>query len=372
MKPGELVAGRYTLIRFLGRGGFGEVWAADDRTLGVPRAMKFLIGPALRRPDLRARFLTEARIANAFVHPNLVQVHDVLSLEGDDLVLVMELLEGRTLGKRLEDGVPLSLREANGALGPILSATIAIHERGIVHRDIKPENIFLAETTFGLLMPKLLDFGVAKITTHDPSTGLTSTGAPLGTPCYMAPEQAFGEKDVDARADVFALGVVLYECFTGARPVEAANLGQYIKQLGRTAVVPLRELAPELPEEVAAIVMRMLSVDRGERPALGAVMAALSSRETPPPPAPRAASPPTALVRAAALEDTHAAPTRRRPLETLDDRTEHPTPGTSSAPPPPVRSSQGWMIGVVGGLVLAILSAVATIAVDPATRWFGH
>lgn len=238
MKPGELVAGRYVLSRFLGRGGFGEVWAADDRTLGVPRAMKFLIGPALRRPDLRARFLTEARIANAFVHPNLVQVHDVLSLEGDDLVLVMELLEGRTLGKRLEDGVPLSLREANGALGPILSATMAIHERGIVHRDIKPENIFLAETTFGLLMPKLLDFGVAKITTHDPATGLTSTGAPLGTPCYMAPEQAFGEKDVDARADVFALGVVLYECFTGARPVEATNLGQYIKQLGRTAVVP--------------------------------------------------------------------------------------------------------------------------------------
>jgi eukaryotic-like serine/threonine-protein kinase len=367
VKSGQILADRYELRDIMGRGGFGEVWSALDRTDGRMRAVKFLMGPALLRPDGRARFLTEARIANAFVHPHLVQVHDVLHLESDLLAIVMELLEGQTLGQRLSEREPLTLREVAGIMGPIVSATIAIHERGIVHRDIKPDNIFLARTPFSIVLAKLLDFGIAKLTDHGVSS-FTATGTTLGTPCYMAPEQAYGDKDVDTRADIFALGVVLYECLSGIRPIEATNLMQYVKQLGGSAIVPLEELQPDLPQEVTSVVMRMLSPDRTQRPSLEAVLQMLTAR---------AAATPTGVDLAErsavsgdlplAMDETFPAPTRRKQAKlarTVPERANQVT--TVDAPRGP--SPAGWIAGAVGGVVVAVLIATAVIALDPGSR----
>ncbi len=375
MKAGDRIANRYEVRELLGRGGFGEVWSALDTTQGELRAVKFLVGPALERPDGRARFLAEARIANAFVHPNLVQVHDVVRVDDTLLALVMELLEGQTLGARLAEREPMSLREVAGIMGPVLAATMAIHERGIVHRDIKPDNIFLARTRFGIVMPKLLDFGIAKLADQG-VTGITSTGTTLGTPCYMAPEQAFGDGKVDARADVFALGVVMYECLSGIRPIEAGNVVQYIKQLKTTAIVPLGELQPDLPREVIDLTTRMLSMDRSERPSLEAALDVLTSRESSvDKPSSKTSTSSPEVARAVPptppeMDETYPAPTRRKPGQKLartvpEDTIDGPIPSGSRRKD---RGAGRWLIGVIGGLLLAIAIGAAVIALDPGSR----
>jgi eukaryotic-like serine/threonine-protein kinase len=375
VKAGDRIANRYEVRELLGRGGFGEVWSALDAAQGEMRAVKFLVGPALERPDGRARFLAEARIANAFVHPNLVQVHDVVRVDETLLALVMELLEGQTLGARLAEREPMPLREVAGIMGPVLAATMAIHERGIVHRDIKPDNIFLAHTRFGIVMPKLLDFGIAKLADQG-VTGITSTGTTLGTPCYMAPEQAFGDAKIDARADVFALGVVIYECLSGIRPIEAGNLLQYIKQLKTSAIVPLGELQPDLPREVIDLTMRMLSMDRGDRPSLDAMLGVLTARDSSlgenaisgssSSPDVAKAAPPTPPE----MDETYPAPTRRKlaqklartvPEDTVDGARPNEQHGEESG-------ARRWVIGIVGGIILAIAIGAAVVAIDPGSR----
>ncbi len=363
MKAGELLVARYETIAHLGTGGFGEVWSVLDRVEGVKRAVKLLVGPALKREDARARFLAEARIANAFVHPNLVEVLDVFQLGDGTLGLVMELLEGQTLGSRLADREPMALREVAALLGPIVGATAAVHAHGIVHRDIKPDNIFLARTPWGLVMPKLLDFGIAKMMQREGAPGpVTSTGATLGTPCYMAPEQAFGEADTDARADVFALGVVLYECLAGCRPIEAANLGQYVKQLSSSAVLPLAELRPDLPKRLLDLVAAMLATDRARRPSLDGLLACLATFDPPPgviqpanvvaqsvPVAPRAE-----LVAQRTAIQSHPAAKVAAPKQQVAQPSEHAT-----------LRPRRWAIGAALGLLVAVLTALVTVALDP-------
>jgi serine/threonine-protein kinase len=364
VKSGDTIVSRFVLDEFLGRGGFGEVWAATERTSGVRRAIKLLVGPALAREENRARFLAEARIANAFVHPNLVQVFDVVQTEDGTLAIVMELLVGKTLGSRLETGKALSLREIAGLLGPIIGATMAVHERGIVHRDIKPDNIFLAQTPWGLMMPKLLDFGIAKLVVEESGARpKTSTGATIGTPCYMAPEQAFGEPSVDARADVFALGVVLYECLAGFRPIEAANLGQYVKNLASSAIVPLSELRDDLPPELTSLVMRMLALDKGQRPGLDAVLGVLTSNDataSPSAASPAASGPSLELAQTPQLDDTMPAPTRRLGA-TERAATSHP-PGASGR----------WLVGALAAVLLGLATAYLTLRFDVGASFVGR
>jgi eukaryotic-like serine/threonine-protein kinase len=362
VRSGDTIASRFVLAEFLGRGGFGEVWAATDQSSGVRRAVKLLVGPALAREENRARFLAEARIANAFVHPNLVQVFDVLQAEDGTLAIVMELLVGTTLGARLESGAPLRLRDVAGLLGPIVGATMAVHERGIVHRDIKPDNIFLAQTPWGLMMPKLLDFGIAKLVVVEGGP-VTSTGATIGTPCYMAPEQAFGEPSVDARADVFSLGVVLYECLAGFRPIEATNLGQYVKSLASSAIVPLPELRSDLSPELTGLVMRMLSLDKSQRPGLHAVLGVLTSDDATTSPSAVPSTPPAVEAQppepTAQLDDTLAAPTRRF--------------GSKEAAP--VVSQRGdsrrWYVGGLLAVVLGVMTAWLALRFDVGTILVG-
>jgi serine/threonine-protein kinase len=262
MSPGDLVAGRYRLEHLLGKGGMGEVWAATHTVTEQRRALKLVDAPD---QGTRRRMLREARAACAVRHPNVVAVHDVVETGDGAPVLVMDLLEGETLADRLERERRLPVDDVLAIGMGIAAGLDAAHALGIVHRDLKPANVFLTPT------PKLLDFGVAKLTAEaGPARAtnlLTESGAMLGTPCYMAPEQAFGDGEVDARTDLWALGVVLYECLAGVRPADGATVGQVFKVLATGAIMPLAARAPGVPFAVAALVDRLLQTDRDARPA---------------------------------------------------------------------------------------------------------
>ena len=274
LAQGQVIAERYRLERLLGEGGMGAVWSAVHLVTRKPVALKFIkeLDDA-KAPQVRRRFLREARAASAVRHPNVVQVHDILELEDGSPVMVMDLLDGEALAARLARDVRLSLGDTARIMVPVISAVGTAHAAGVVHRDLKPDNIFLAHAPDGSAETKIdvkvLDFGIAKFTSAEldaqTAGGLTQTGAMLGTPYYMSPEQAFGENDIDHRADVWALGVILYECLAGQRPVEGDNVGQIIKVIVTGAMVPLEKAMPSLPRDVTDLVARMLVHKRDER-----------------------------------------------------------------------------------------------------------
>ena len=281
--PSVIVAGRYRLDRLLGEGGMGQVWAATHAVTGRAVALKLLRGRLADRPDLRERFAREARAASSVDHPNVIAIHDFFTLDDQTPVMVMDLLAGESLRARLERSGALSVVETAGILAAVASAVSAAHALGIVHRDLKPDNVFLAREPAkdeAREVVKVLDFGIAKLrgpafeaTALAGSGSLTSEGTVMGTPWYMAPEQASGERDVDQRADVFSIGVLLYECLAGRRPFRGETLGQLLKQILKAEVTPLAEVAPGVPAELSALVMRMLSAERDARPAsLGEVL----------------------------------------------------------------------------------------------------
>ena len=264
MQPGDVIADRYRAVCLLGSGGMGAVWEATHLVTGKPVALKVL-RPHEGDPHAGQRVLREARAACAVRHPSVVGVHDVIEAADGSPVLVMDLLEGESLRARLDRERTLPLDEALRVTETVLDALDVAHAAGIVHRDLKPDNLFILRD--GRVM--LLDFGVAKLMHKDgaaagPGT-LTATGAMVGTPFYMAPEQAFGDP-IDARADLWAVGVVLYECLAGAPPTHGDNLGQVLRILSTGNIAPLRERAPEVPEAVASVVDALLALDRDARP----------------------------------------------------------------------------------------------------------
>ena len=279
LAPGVVIAGRFQLDRRIGEGGMGFVWAATHLVTRKPLALKMLKPESAADPSLRLRFFREARAACAVRHPNILEIHDVIELEDGTPVMVMDLLHGESLGTRLDRQPVLPPSELARLMLPVVSAVGTAHASGIVHRDLKPDNIFVADEGDGTLV-KVLDFGIAKVFAVETSAagagGLTGTGAILGTPYYMAPEQIFGERDIDHRADIWALGVILYECLSGRRPTEADNVGQILKIVATDALVPLEVAAPGVPADLAALVGKMLSRDCRARPQdLGEVLATL-------------------------------------------------------------------------------------------------
>jgi serine/threonine-protein kinase len=263
---GRVIAGKYRLEALLGQGGMGVVWAAREVASERPLALKFLREGSETEQKNRARFLREARAAMAVTHPNVAKVHAVLETDAGMPFIVMDLLEGDSLRELLRKRGALTIADCARLFVPIVDAVEAAHALGIVHRDLKPENVFLQEREH----VRVLDFGIAKQmpkADETASQSLTSTGALLGTPQYMAPEQIFGDDDLDGRADVWALGVMLYECLAGRRPIEGAGLGPIIR---RITVDPIPSLTaqPGVPTEVAKVVDRMLSRDRSARPSL--------------------------------------------------------------------------------------------------------
>ncbi len=266
-KQGDRLSGKYRLLRPLGEGAMGQVWEAEHLFTGQRVAIKLLHRDLLHDEIQRQRFIREARACVRIAHPNIVRVFD-LDLDDDGLqpYIVQELLHGQTLADLLDrtPGGHLDPVSVVRLLVPLMGALVGAHRLGVVHRDIKPANIFLCITSDGMV-PKLIDFGIAKIRPEGGEAALTTGGMLLGSPAYMSPEQAAGEGAVDAQSDVWAMGVVMYEALTGQLPFQGETPQWALLQVLSEPVPPIETLGVAVPADLAAVVHRALERDRGHR-----------------------------------------------------------------------------------------------------------
>ena len=261
------LAGRYVLEAPIGRGGMGEVWRATDTVLGRAVAIKTIDLRSLRDESGAARFEREARATAGLSNPNVVTVHDS-GVEGDTAYIVMELLPGPSLAERLAEG-PLPVEEVVEVGRQVASALDAAHARGLVHRDIKPGNIAYAED--GRI--RVLDFGITQLAESTDSQALTATHTVMGTAEYLAPEQALGGR-VDGRADLYALGCVMFALLAGQPPFKGATPVATMMMHANDPVPDVRTLRPETPDWLADLVHALLAKNADDRPAGAAVVAA--------------------------------------------------------------------------------------------------
>ncbi|MCC6554714.1 MAG: protein kinase, partial [Polyangiaceae bacterium] len=268
MRQGQVVDGRFEIERPAGTGGMATVYRARDRTTGRPVALKLL---GAGDPSAVARFEHEGRILARISHARVVQyvAHGVL--DGGEPYLAMEWLEGESLAERLARG-PLLVGESLAVARATAEALAAAHAQGVIHRDIKPSNLFLVGGEVEGL--RVLDFGIARMA-RTVDGRLTQSGSVMGTPGYMAPEQASGEQDrIGARSDVFSLGAVLFECLTGRPAFEGKHVMAVLAKLLREEAPRVRDMRPELPPEIDALVAWMMAKDPEQRPRDGAEVAA--------------------------------------------------------------------------------------------------
>jgi eukaryotic-like serine/threonine-protein kinase len=244
--PGGLVGGRFRLEQPLGRGAMGSVWTAWHTTLNVRVAIKFIGTELAAREDLRSRFEQEAQAAAQIDSPHVVRVIDHGVDETGRPYIAMEMLRGQSLADRLKQEPVLSIALLARIITHTAKGLAKAHKLGIIHRDIKPENLFLSEDDEEGVVVKVLDFGIAKATTFGGKAHQTGTGHLMGTPHYMSPEQALGNKQIDHRSDLYSLGVVAYRCLTGAVPFESGGLGALIVAITTQPHAPLSTRRPDL------------------------------------------------------------------------------------------------------------------------------
>ncbi len=264
----SLVAGKYELKGIIGRGGMGSVWEGRHVSLGTRVAVKFIEKEYAESPEARARFLNEARAAATIASKFAVQIFDHGVTEDGRPYIVMELLEGEGLDRRLERLGRIPLQDVARAFLQICRALQRAHDGGIIHRDLKPENIFLQHShDDDEETAKVLDFGIAKIRSVDGSTlsSSTKTGAVLGTPYYMSPEQARGLREIDHRTDLWSMGVIAFKCVTGVLPFDGQSLGDLLVKIC-TAPTPVpSQVLPGLPPAFDAWFARALDRDPANR-----------------------------------------------------------------------------------------------------------
>ncbi|HSK02456.1 MAG TPA: serine/threonine-protein kinase, partial [Kofleriaceae bacterium] len=254
------VVGNYRIIRKLGEGGMGAVYLAQHTLLGRRAALKVLLPMLSARPDVVNRFFNEARATTSISDPGIVQIFDFGYHTDGSAYIVMEYLEGEALDARLGRLGHLPVPDALRLIRQVATSLAAAHAQGIVHRDLKPENIYLVrdpEVASGE-RPKLLDFGIAKLSDDRPGKLKTHTGALMGTPLYMSPEQCRGASELDHRSDVYALGCVLFHLIAGAPPFDADGLGDIIAMHLREPAPVLSSRAPWVAPNVDALVARCL------------------------------------------------------------------------------------------------------------------
>ncbi len=264
MFPGRIIANRYRVLRVLGRGGMGVVSEVEQIDNGRHFAIKFLREDIESDMQPNARFLREAKLATRLKSPHTCRVVTIGEWELGPYI-VMELLEGRSLNTILERGRRLGITQATRIAYEMCVALTEAHELGIVHRDVKPGNVFLAKSPIALVTTKVLDFGVAKIpssvVTRHGERSLTDASTLLGTPSYVAPEQLLNSKLVDARADIWAVGVMLYEMLAGQLPFSSPLVPKLLVMIAREDPTPLATLVPELPQALVQVVHRCLLKD---------------------------------------------------------------------------------------------------------------
>ena len=279
LQSAELAAGdevgNYVIRSVVGQGGWGTVYLAEHPTIGRRVAIKLLRADLCRTEEALSRFFTEARAANAIKSEHVVEVIDFGQLPSVTAAgrpgfgqpyLIMEWLEGLPLGKVIEADGRLALPRALRIARAIARGLAAAHRAGVVHRDLKPDNVFLQRRESDPEFVKILDFGIAKVTSGEGLAHRTSTGTAMGTPLYMSPEQCEGARAVDHRSDIYSLGIMLYEMTTGVRPFRAEGVGALLIQQMKDVPEPPRQHAPELPAGLEGLILRMLDKAPDARP----------------------------------------------------------------------------------------------------------
>ncbi len=263
--PGDILADKYRVERVIGTGGMGVVVAATHLTLDKIVAVKFVLPAALKDSASTERFLREARLAVRLRSEHVAKVLDVGTLKNGSPFMVMEYLEGANLAEVLQREGPLPFESAVDLIVQACEALGEAHALGIVHRDLKSQNLFLTTGVGGGPVLKVLDFGISKIQSSPQLQNLTQSMTVLGSPLYMAPEQMKSSRDVDARADIWALGVVLYELLTARFPFDAETMAGLALQIAQDSPPPIEAYRADVPPALAAIVFRCLEKDRERR-----------------------------------------------------------------------------------------------------------
>jgi eukaryotic-like serine/threonine-protein kinase len=277
----RVLSAHYELDTEIGRGGMGVVYRAKDRRLKRVVAIKVLPPELAFRSEIKTRFLREAETAAQLNHPNIVDIYAVDEAEGI-VYFVMAYITGDNLAKRLHQQGALSLDETRRVLRDVADALAYAHERGVVHRDIKPDNI-LIDSQSG--RPMVTDFGIARAVTEGDSR-LTATGIAIGTPTYMSPEQAAGERTIDGRSDLYSLGVLGYQMLTGEPPFTANSTPAILVKHISEQPTPIEQRRSDVPQDLARIIMTLLEKEPANRfPSASAVVVALDTGKVPPRPA---------------------------------------------------------------------------------------
>jgi hypothetical protein len=263
--PGDVLAGKYRIDRILGAGGMGVVVAATHLALHQKVAIKFLLPSGASLPETKERFLREARAAVRLRSEHVAKVTDVGTLEDGSPYMVMEHLEGSTLGQRLRDQGPSPIADAVGFVMQACEAVAEAHAAGIIHRDLKPDNLFLTTRVDGQPLVKVLDFGIAKLTGTDATLALTRSASVVGSPLYMPPEQLRSARHVDARSDIWALGAVLFELLTGRTPFVAQTFPELCMKVAQDPAPAPSAFRVEIPPELDAAVLGCLQKEVAQR-----------------------------------------------------------------------------------------------------------
>ena len=338
---GEVLAGSFCVTGLIGEGAMGKVYEAEHTRLPRRFAIKVMHEELVRFPEALARVEREGQAIARVASDNVIDVIDVVRLEDGRPCLVTELLEGDELGALLDKKGKLPLNDAISIARQVCRGLAAAHAVGVLHRDLKPTNLFLAKRGESKPVAKILDFGVAKMSD---GAQLTLTGMVLGTPAYMAPEQARGDKDVDERADVYSLGAVLYHMLTGSPPFVADDPAVLLTRVMGEDPPSLRTIDPTIPEAIDKLVMRALARSRNARPRTVADFELDLAMVDP-----------DEIERAELAARPEVAPARPAPLVRERDTVVDAPSGASEAPAPRSAgvATAFVLLGIAGTLVLA-------------------
>src|SRR5665213_1353190 len=258
--------GNYKITAKLGEGGMGVVYLAEHPVIGKKVAMKAIHPELSKNSDVVSRFITEAKAVNQIGHEHIVDIADFGNTSDGEFYFVMEYLQGESLSDRLKREKQIPIGQAMSIGAQIADALNASHQQGIIHRDLKPENIFLCTRGGSRDFVKVLDFGLAKLTQNDQKvTHKTRTGSVMGTPYYMSPEQCEGKTEIDYRADIYSLGVLIFEMLTGKVPFGGEGYGEIIVKRVTMPPPSVRSIVPDLPEYLDLLLYRVLAKDRDQR-----------------------------------------------------------------------------------------------------------
>ena len=266
LQAGQILADKYRIVRLLGKGGMGEVYEGENVRIRRRVAIKTLLASVSEKPDVLQRFEREAQAAGRIGSEHIVEVLDMGDLPDGSRFMVMEFCEGSTLSDRIVSRGRVPPVEAARIVSEILEGLAAAHAAGIIHRDLKPANIFLLSTKPNRPdFVKILDFGVSKFSVLGDEMSMTRTGAVVGTPYYMSPEQAKGAKFIDARSDLYSVGVILYETITGQVPFNAETFNELIFKIALESPPPPETFVPNLDPAVAAIIRKSMAREADDR-----------------------------------------------------------------------------------------------------------